>query len=104
MFAVSNLIVGIARVLEMFLQMYMFIVLGRVIISWVNADPYNPIVRFLNRATEPLFRRIRRWFPILANMGGLDLTPLVVLGIVYLLQAAVIMNLYDLAAYLKANG
>ncbi len=103
MFVVANIIKGVALIMEMFLQIYMFIIIGRVIISWVNADPYNPIVRFLVRATEPAFRRVRRWLPMLSNMGGLDLTPLVILAVVFLLQQAVVQNLYDLSLYLKMH-
>ncbi len=99
----ANVLFGIASVLDMFLQVYMFIVLGRVIISWVNADPYNPIVRILMRATEPLFRKLRRYLPFLRNVGGLDFTPLVALGIIYFLQYALVANLFDYARSLKGG-
>ena len=101
MFILANVLQGIAAVLELFLQIYMFIILGRVIISWVNADPYNPIVRFLVRATEPLFWRVKRWIPWATNVGGLDFTPLFVLALIFFLQYALVGNLYELVQYLK---
>jgi len=102
MFAVSNLLLGLAKILDLFLTFYMILILGRVVISWVNADPYNPIVRFLYRATEPILYRLRRWFPWARNVGGLDLTPLFVIAFIYLLQYLVVYNLIDLAHELKS--
>ena len=59
---------SVAMVLDMVLTLYMWLIIGRVIISWVNADPYNPIVRFLYNATEPVLYRVRRALP--ARTGG----------------------------------
>ena len=61
------------QLVNLVFQVYTFIVLGRVIISWVNPDPYNPIVRFLYNATEPVLQRIRRVLPL--QFGGIDLSP-----------------------------
>ncbi|RJO63592.1 MAG: YggT family protein [Myxococcales bacterium] len=98
---VANIIEGIASILNMFLQVYMFIIVGRVIVSWVGADPLNPIVRFLYKATEPIFSKFRRWLPFLRDLGGLDLTPLVALGVVFFLQYAVVQNLVLLSLKMK---
>jgi YggT family protein len=73
----------------------MWIVIARALISWVNPDPYNPIVRFLYNATEPLLYRVRRVLPVFA--GGLDLSPLVVVVAIYFLQAFLVQSLRDLA-------
>ena len=82
MFVLSNLISAIAQALGLVLTLYLYIVIARALISWVNPDPYNPIVKFLYRATEPLLSRVRRVLPV---MGGLDLSPLLVLlAIVFL--------------------
>ncbi len=59
-------------------RLYTFVIIGAVLVSWVNADPWNPIVRFLRAATEPVFRWVRRVLPFVV-IGGLDLSPLVVL-------------------------
>jgi len=58
------------------LQAYFWIIIARVVLSWVNPDPSNPIVRFIYRVTEPVLRPIRHRLPIIA---GFDLSPLVVL-------------------------
>ena len=60
------------------IRLYTFVIIGAVLVSWVNADPWNPIVRFLRAATEPVFRWVRRVLPFVI-IGGLDLAPLVVL-------------------------
>jgi len=95
MFIVSNFFVAIAQVLDYLLLAYQWILIGRVIISWVDADPYNPIVRFLYNATEPVLARVRRALPVFA--GGFDLSPIVVwLGILFL-RRFVVQSLIDLA-------
>lgn len=74
---------AVAGILDFLLQAYMWIVIGRAVISWVNADPYNPIVRFVYDVTEPPLRRIRQLVPI--NMGGIDFSPMIlILGIMFL--------------------
>jgi len=81
-------------VLDKTLDIYMYIIIGRAIISWVNPDPYNPIVRFLYKATEPVLYRVRR---ILPDMGGVDLSPLVVILAIYFLKAFIVKSLYMMA-------
>lgn len=98
MFVFSNFMMAIAQLLDFILSVYTWIVLGRVIVSWVNADPYNPIVRFIFEATEPILSRIRRLLPL--SMGGIDFSPMIlVLGIVFL-QSFLITSLKQLAASL----
>jgi len=94
MFVVANLLNAIAFVLDKALDIYMYIIIGRAIISWVNADPYNPIVRFLYKATEPVLYRVRRFMP---DMGGLDLSPLVVIFAIYVFKLFIIKSLYMMA-------
>jgi len=95
MLVLSNLLGAMATVLQLVLTLYMWIVIARALISWVNPDPYNPIVRFLYNATEPLLYRVRRVLPVFA--GGLDLSPLVVVVAIYFLQAFLVQSLRDLA-------
>jgi YggT family protein len=95
MFVISNLLIAVARILDIGLTLYMWIVIGRAVVSWVNADPYNPIVRFLYSATEPVLYAVRRRLPV--AYGGIDFSPiLVILGIVFL-QAFVVQTLVQLA-------
>ncbi|MDR1946694.1 MAG: YggT family protein [Desulfovibrio sp.] len=74
----ATLIKAIDLVASSLINLYFFVVLGACIISWVNPDPYNPIVRVLRQLTEPALRRIRKWMPFTC-IGGLDLSPVVLL-------------------------
>ena len=96
MFILSNFLQAIATVLNYALSIYMWIVIARAVLSWVNPDPYNPIVRFIHNVTEPVLYRIRSKLPV--NFVGIDLSPIVVfLGIIFL-QKFLISSLYGLAA------
>jgi YggT family protein len=99
MFIVANLVEALAAVLNTLLWLYMWIMIARAVISWVNADPYNPIVRFLYSATEPVLYRVRRLFPFYA--GGIDFSPIIVFVVIYFLQLFLIRSLYDLAQSLR---
>ena len=98
MFVLSNFLVGFAKILDMALTIYFWIIVIRALISWVNPDPYNPIVRFLYQVTEPVLYRIRKVVPY---MGGLDLSPLIVICIIYFTQWAIIPSIIELALRLK---
>jgi len=99
MFIIANLIIAVAQVLDYVLWAYMWILLGRVVISWVSVDPHNPIVRFLYNATEPVLARVRRALPV--HAGGFDLSPIVVwIGVIFL-QRFLVQSLYDLAYAMK---
>jgi YggT family protein len=103
MFVLGNVLIGLARALEMALQLYLFILIGRAIISWVNADPRNPIVRFLVMATEPPLRLIRRMLPASLRYFPLDIAFLVLLGVVIFAQYAVVQSLFDLGMRLRLS-
>lgn len=94
----DNIIIGITRVLEIVLDIYMWVIIIRALISWVNPDPYNPIVQVLSRLTEPVLRPIRKLVP--PYKVGLDFSPLIVVLIIIFLKFALIQNLYRLAARL----
>ncbi|MBF0189748.1 MAG: YggT family protein [Magnetococcales bacterium] len=74
---------SIGTLLHFMLEIYSWLILGRVLLSWVNPDPYNPIVQFLIRATEPLLAPLRRLIP---SMGGFDLSPIAALLAVHFTQ------------------
>lgn len=94
MFIFANLFTAVAKIIDIVLSLYMYIIIGRAIISWVNPDPYNPIVRFLYQATEPVLSRVRRVMPAL---GGIDLSPLLVILAIYFLKEFVVRSIYLLA-------
>lgn len=94
MFVMGNVLLGLATVLDYALWFYMWIIIARALISWVNPDPWNPIVQFLDRATEPVLSPIRR---TLGWRMGIDLSPLVAIVAITFLQIAVVQSLKDLA-------
>ncbi|MBI5454316.1 MAG: YggT family protein [Deltaproteobacteria bacterium] len=101
MFAFANLISAIAQILDIALSVYLWIIIARALISWVNPDPYNPIVRFLYQITEPLLYRVRRVVPFL---GGLDLSPMIVILAIYFIKRFAVVTLIELAIRMKAGG
>jgi len=91
----GNILLALAKLVELasgLLTLYKYILLASVIVSWVNADPYNPIVNFIHRVTEPVLRRIRRHMP---DTGMLDLSPLVAFAAIYVLQIVVFDTAYQ---------
>ena len=76
--------ISLGKVVLKIIQFYMLIVIARALISWVGPDPYNPIVRFLYNATDPVLQRIRRVLPL--QFSGVDLSPMALLLILYVLQ------------------
>lgn len=95
MFAVSNLIVALAKITDIALTIYMWIIIFRALISWVNPDPYNQIVIFLYRVTEPVLGPIRRKLPM--GNTGIDFSPVVVLLIILFLKYFLIETMIQLA-------
>jgi YggT family protein len=95
MFILSNFLNALATLIDFVLSAYMWIIIGRAIISWVNADPYNPIVRFIHEVTEPLLYRIRRVLPVVA--GGFDLSPMVLIMAIIFLQSFLVPTLKRMA-------
>ena len=94
----ANFLITVGLILETIPQIYMYIIIARALISWVNPDPYNPIVTFLYRVTEPVLYPIRKRLPA---MGGLDLSPLIVLLALFLLYKFVGASILDLGYRMK---
>ena len=95
MIALRHLLEGLAYVLSWCLDIYMWLIIARAILSWVNPDPYNPIVRFLYNVTEPVLSYLRRRLPLI--YAGLDLSPLVVLAVILFLKVFLVQTLVDYA-------
>ena len=94
MFILANFLRALADITNWALWAYIWILVARAVISWVSPDPYNPIVQFLVRSTEPVLRPVRRLLPF---PGGIDFSPLVViLGLVFL-QNFLVPSLHQLA-------
>jgi len=95
MFVLGNLLGALALVTDYVLQIYSWIIIARVVISWVNADPYNPIVRAIYSVTEPVLYRIRRALPVYG--GGIDFSPIVVFIAIMFLQSFLVQTLRQIA-------
>ena len=101
MFVFGNIVIGFASVLDMMLTIYMWLLIGRAIVSWVNADPRNPIVRFLIMVTDPPLRVIRRMLPSSLRYFPLDIAFLVLFGLVIFARFAVVQSLVDFGQRLR---
>ena len=99
MCVLENLIFALAKIIDIGLTIYMWIIIGRALISWVNPDPYNPIVTFLYRATEPVLAPIRRWIPLRGM--GIDISPIIVILVIYFLQMFLVKTMIQLTTSLR---
>ena len=97
MFIAGNILQGLAYVLDTVLFLYMWLIIIRALISWVNPDPWNPIVQFLMRATDPVLIVIRRRVGLL---GGIDVSPIVAILLIVFLQYAVVQTIRDIGVRL----
>jgi len=99
MFIAENLILAVAKILDIALTLYMWIIIARALIAWVNPDPYNPIVMFLYRVTEPVMAPIRRWLPF-RNLG-IDISPIIIIMAIIFLQTFLVRSMTQLATILR---
>jgi YggT family protein len=99
MFIVGNFITALVKLVDMGLSLYMWVIVARAVVSWVNPDPYNPIVQFLYRVTEPAMALVRRWLPLRGL--GIDLSPMIIIAAIMFIQAFLLKSLLDLAIYLR---
>lgn len=100
MFILANVVVGLAKVVDAILSLYFWVVIASAVLSWVNPDPYNPVVRIVRNLTEPAFYRIRKWLPF-TFIRGLDLSPIVLLLAIQLANSIIVQSLYQLAIRLS---
>jgi YggT family protein len=84
------------QVVTLVFQIYIFIVIARALVSWVNPDPYNPIVRFLYNATEPVLARMRRVLPL--QFRGFDLTPIALLVLLSVVEQLLLRLIWQLSS------
>ncbi|MEN6433575.1 MAG: YggT family protein [Smithella sp.] len=98
MFVLSNLIIALAKVIDIVLTLFMWIIIFRAVISWVNPDPYNQIVVFLYRVTEPVLQPIRRKLPM--RNVGIDISPIIVILAIVFLKYFLVETIIQLASHL----
>ncbi|MCK5178302.1 MAG: YggT family protein [Candidatus Omnitrophica bacterium] len=97
MFVLSNFIRALAGVADIILSIFYWLILIRALVSWVNPDPYNTIVQFLYRATEPILQPIRKMLPPM----GIDLSPIIAFLILIFLRGFLVATLVDLSYRLQ---
>lgn len=102
MFVIGYFIKGIAVVLNLMISFYMFVIIVQAILSWVNPDPYNPIIRFFYSLTEPIYSRLRRRLPLF--YGGIDFSPMFVIIVLIFLREFLVNVLMTLAGMLITKG
>jgi YggT family protein len=95
MFVIGNFLYALAVVVDYALTIYLWLVIARAVLSWVSPDPYNPIVRFIHNVTEPVLFRIRRLVPL--DLGGIDISPIIVMMAVIFLQKFLVGSLVGLS-------
>lgn len=97
MFVLSNFLFALANIVNIILVFFYWAILIRALISWVNPDPYNPVVQFLYKTTEPILYPIRRLMPT----GRIDFSPIIVFLIIIFLQGFLVASIRDLAYNLR---
>jgi len=97
MFALGNFVFALAKVIDVVLTLLYWLILIRALISWVNPDPFNPIVQFLYRMTEPILQPIRRFLPMMA----IDFSPIIAFLAIIFLKSFLVATLFDLGYRLQ---
>ena len=100
MFVISNLLSAVAHILDILLTILYWLILIRALISWVNPDPYNPIVQFLYKTTEPMLSPIRNRLPFSLKFG-IDISAIVAFLAIVFLKSFLVNTILDLAARLR---
>jgi len=101
MFLFANFLLTVAHILDSLLTLYMWIVIISALISWVNPDPYNPVVRFLRAVTEPAFRPVRRIIGY--RLGIIDISPIVIILAITFIKSFLVQSLIEFAYKLKGG-
>jgi len=96
MFVASNFLFALARVLDFILNALTWLIVIRALISWVNPDPYNAIVQFLYKVTEPILYPIRKLLPSSFRVG-IDLSPIITILIIIFCRSFLVQTLFDFA-------
>jgi len=99
MFIIGHLVVAIAKIIQLFVNLYMFIIIISALISWLHVDPYNPLVQILYQLTEPVLRPIRRYLPVMG--GGIDFSPIIVIAICIFINNFLVSSLIDIGMRLR---
>jgi YggT family protein len=99
MFIFGNFLHGVAYVVNMLLEIYLWVVIIRTILSWIRPNPYNPLVRIIYGLVDPVTYRISRLFP--TRIGMFDVAPFIVILVIIFLQKFVVNSIVDLGTRLR---
>ncbi|NLM99508.1 MAG: YggT family protein [Campylobacteraceae bacterium] len=91
----STFIEAVAQVLHMIIFLYIWIVIIAALITWVQPNPYNPIVQVLMRLTQPVYAFVRRYIPTV--IGGIDLSPIIIILALQFIDNFFVKLLFGLA-------
>ncbi len=100
MFVLSNFLSALAQIVNVVLSIFYWLILIRAVLSWVSPDPFNPIVQFLYKATEPILEPIRRIFPLHFRIG-IDISPIIAFLLILFLRAFLVKTLFELASNIR---
>lgn len=95
MYVVSNFLFAVAKILDVALTLYMWMIIARAVLSWVSLDPRNPMVSLLYQLTDPILWRIRRFLPL--RGVGIDISPIIAILAIIFLRRFVVATLFDMA-------
>src|SRR3989338_1210154 len=98
MFVLGNFLISAAKLVELAITILYWLIIVRALISWVNPDPFNPIVQFLYRTTDPILAPIRKFLP---PLGPIDISPIVAFFVLYFLKMFLVSTLVDLGMKLR---
>ena len=101
MFIIGNFILAVATVLKIALTLYMWIIIIAALVSWVSPDPYNPIVQFLYRVTEPVLSPIRRYITRYIPLAGIDISPIIAIFAIYFMNMFFVQTLIQIGYRLQ---
>ena len=96
-------VVKLVQLTTTLLTLYMWVAIASALLTWVNPDPYNPIVRFMRNITDPVYMRIRRWFPFVV-LGSMDLSPIVVIFGIQIINAVLDKLVFDMSMSMRLMG
>lgn len=78
--ATNTFLITLGQIIVVGAYVYAWVIILRVLLTWINPNPYSPVMRFLSRLADPVLNRVRRWFPL--TLGGLDFSPiLAIIGV-----------------------
>lgn len=91
-----DVMASIARILDTLLEIYLWIIIARAVMSWFRPNPYQPVVRIICRLVDPVTYRISRIFP--TRIGMFDIAPFILILLIIFIQSFLVRALYNIGA------